>query len=349
VTPTVPVESTIDWLQVSGIAAIALVISAFFSGSETGYMSVSRVRLRFTGLADTSRGRTVLQQLRRIEDSIMTCLIGTNLFNVLISATLTVALTEQFGARGEWLAVLLVSTLVILFGEIVPKVLYREYPERLMLASVPVIKGSMILVAPIRWLLRGYAAVWNRLLPSSGGIRPSLDRRNLAALLLSNTVPSPDDQRFATVLDRYLELAGRRVGQIAGPLDSLVTVGPEATVGECLELAARTGFSRLPITREDGRRLHGYILVRDLLFLPAEDHKLIIPRRLWRSFLLVDERMSPYELFEEMRSQDRQIAVVVESNGNPLGMITLEDLIEAVMGSIDDEFDHLSDSRKEIA
>jgi CBS domain containing-hemolysin-like protein len=134
-------------------------------------------------------------------------------------------------------------------------------------------------------------------------------------------------------------LAGHPLTEIMRPLDHVVGVGPDTTVAECLQVAARSGFSRLPITREDGRRVQAYLLVRDLLFLPREDHDCRVPRKLWRTFLLVDERMSPYELFEEMRGQRRQVAFVVDANGNPRGLVTLEDLIEKVMGSIRDEFD----------
>jgi len=166
-----------------------------------------------------------------------------------------------------------------------------------------------------------------------------LDRRRLSALLLTNTAPRQADNRFAVALHRYLELAGHPIAESMKPVEKLVRVGPETTVGECLATAARSGFSRLPVTREDGRELQAYVLVRDLLFLSRDLHDRPVPRRLWRLFLLVDARMSPYEIFEEMRGQNRQLAVVVDPDGNPLGMITLEDLIETVTGSIRDEFD----------
>ena len=79
--------------------------------------------------------------------------------------------------------------------------------------------------------------------------------------------------------------------------------------------------------------------------LPLENHDEVLSARFIRRFLLVDERMSPYELFEELRSQDRQLALVVDAIGNPLGMITLEDLIETVIGSIEDEFDPPADGQ----
>jgi putative hemolysin len=329
----------LDILWVIGLGAFSLLMSAFFSGSETGYMSVSRVRLRNRPAAEGAAVRRLNSQMRRIEDPILTCLIGTNLFNVFFTALVTAAFTARFGAQGEWLAVVVVSFLVIIFGEILPKVVFREFPEQLTLAASPIISGAMGLLLPVRWLLSGYTALWNRLLPAQESGRGYLNRRSLSALLLTNVVPNDEDQRFAEAMDRFLELEGHPLSTSMKHLDSLVTVGPEATVAECLEIAGSSGFSRLPVTREDGLHLQGYVLVRDLLFLPLEDHDRLLPRKFIRPFLLVDERMSPYELFEELRSQGRQLAVVVDGIGNPLGMITLEDLIETVIGSIQDEFD----------
>ena len=329
-----------DVALVLTIALVSLALSAFFSGAETGFMSVSRVRLRNAGLQKTRRGQWLLKKLRRIDDPILTCLIGTNLFNVLLGAVATAYLSTRFGRNGEWLALVAVSTLVIIFGEILPKVLFREFPERMTLWVVPVISLAMAVLAPVRWLLRGYSFLWQKLLPpGSEDIQNRLDRSNLSALLLTNWVPARNDQRFSEVMDRFLKLAETNLAQTMRPLNDLVTVGSEYTVGECLTLAAQSGFSRLPVTREDGRSLQGYVLVRDLLFLPREDHALKIPGHLKRPFLFVDERLSPYELFEELSSQARQLAVVLDPHGQAVGMIIMEDLIETVVGSIKDEFD----------
>jgi CBS domain containing-hemolysin-like protein len=328
-----------ELLGIIGLGVFSLLMSAFFSGSETGYMSVSRVRLRNMEAAGHPLARRLGRQLRRIEDPILTCLIGTNLFNVFFTALVTTEFGKRFGAKGDWLAVGFVSVLVILFGEILPKVLYREFPEKMTLASAPIVTVAMGLLAPVRWLLRLYTNLWRSILPDGESGQDGLNRRSLAALLLTNVVPAPDDRRFADALDSFIELAGHPLSGSLKPLESLMTVGPDVTVAECLTVAATSGFSRLPVTREDGRHLQGYVLVRDLMFLPLDQHGEILPRKFIRTFLLVDERMSPYELFEEFRNQDRQLALVVDAIGNPLGMITLEDLIETVIGSIEDEFD----------
>jgi putative hemolysin len=326
-----------DWGTTALVFVGALLMSAFFSGCETGLMSVNRARLRGRSDGSSPRARRLEDLLWDIEEAVMTCLIGTNLANVLGSAVVTAALTARFGERGELLAVVVVSTVVILLGEIVPKVLFREFPERLTMAATGGIRVAMTLAAPVRLVLRGYSALWRRILPASAA--ETLDRRSLAALLMTGVVPSEDDRRFAETLDRYLHLAMTPLVQLARPVARLETVGPDATVGECLRAAARSGFSRLPITSEDGTKLQGYVLVRDLLFLSREEHDQPVPPRLRRSMLLVDGRMDAYELFEEMRAQGRQLAVIADADGNPQGLVTLEDLIETVVGSIDDEFD----------
>jgi len=245
-----------------------------------------------------------------------------------------------YGQQGEWIAVLVSALVIISLGEILPKTLFREFPERFTLAAVPAVNVAMKILAPIRWALLGYTKLWRRILPAEEGPHQGLDRRGLAALLTADAEPNPRDSRFTASLEKFMALAGHPLTQIMRPLDDIVRVGPDTTVAACLKVAAESGFSRLPVTREDGRQLQAYLLVRDLIFLPREEHDRFVPRKLWRTFLLVDERMSPYELFEELRSQKRQVAVVVDAAGQPLGLVTLEDLIELVMGSVHDEFDN---------
>ena len=258
--------TALGWDLTLAVALVALAGSAFFSGCETGYMSVSRARLHRTGAMAGPRGRLLADQLARIEDSILTCLIGTNLFNVLGSAVVTVALTSRYGQRGQWLALIIVATFVIVYGEILPKVVYREHPERMMLASVRLATGARTVLAPVRWLLLGYTALLGRVLPpprpDGGG-----DRRDLAALLLSNAVPAAGDRRFADLLDRFVRLAGRSVAGLARPLADVVSVPAQAPVAECLAVIARSGHSRLPV--RDGATVTAYVLARDLLLLPV--------------------------------------------------------------------------------
>ncbi len=326
------------WLLWTALAA-CLLGSAFFSGTETGLMSVSRVRLRRSPAGDTPRGRRLRRVLRDLEDALMTCLVGNNLVNVAFSALVTVVLTERLGDSGQGAAVAVVSVVTMVFGEILPKVVFREYPERLSLAVLPAFTVVMRVLWPVRLLLAAYRRLWARLLPPVGGSSRRLDRGSLAALMQTHAQPSDQERGFSEVLDRFLQLAHRPLTTLMRPLETVVTVPPGATIAECLAVAARSGLSRLPVSGGEGCSLQAYVTARDLLFLPPGQAGEPVPRRLWRPFVLIDARMTPYEVFEELRSQGNQMAAVCDAEGNPLGLVTLEDLIETVMGSIHDEFD----------
>ena len=330
------------WDVLIAVTAACLLASAFFSGSETGLMSISRVRLRQLARRGPVPHLPRLEQLLgRVEEPILTFLIGNNLVNVLLVAVLTAAFGARWGARGEWLAGAATALMVITLGEIVPKVVFREYPERLILAVTPAIGGVMIALAPARIVLRAWVALLSRVLP--GGAAPGasiLSREAVTALLLGHPELAGQDARFGDVLQRFLALGGRRLDEIMVPLSRVVAVPPGAGLAGAAALAVRTGYSRLPVADADGG-MAGWILARDLLLevprSPVGDEA--IPPALLRDCLFVDAGLTPYELFEEMQWQHQQMAIVVDRNGRVLGLVTLENLVEAVVGRIADEFD----------
>lgn len=317
--------------------------SAFFSGAETGLMSVSRIRLRHLRRRRPGLRTAALQRLlRHPEDPIMTFLIGNNLVNVLLSAVLTAALTARWGERGEWAAGIATALLLTVLGEIVPKTVFREYPERATLAVAPLIRVCMALFAPVSWALRGYGRLWQRLLP--GGAQagaPALGREEMAALLLAHPQPEGEDRRFAEALERFLALGHLDLRRVMTPLAQVLTVPSDATLADVADAAARSGFSRLPVSGPDGQ-LAGWVLARDLLFVDDAAAAAAggrLPPGLVRTCLLVDAAMTPHELFEEMQWQRQQMAIVVDAAGGAVGLVTLENLVEAIVGRIEDEFD----------
>jgi putative hemolysin len=325
------------------LALVASVLgSAFFSGCETGLMTVSPVRLHRLLQAGDARASNLGRWLERLDDGILTCLVGTNLCNVAASAITTAVLSAVLGARGEGLAVLAASLALVVFGEILPKVLYREYPEQLTIRSLPLLGAFRLLISPVRWLLGGYARLLQRL-DRADDQTPRQERAALTSLLASSQ-PNPRDRRFRRGMHRFLRLSHRRVTDLMRPRADLVTITRDLTLTRVLEIAARSGYSRLPVqgTRGD---LIGYVLVRDLLLAEgSEGHQAQlpgapVPSGLVRPLLLVDASLSPYELFEELHARGAQLAAVVDAAGRSLGIVTLEDLIEKVTGAIADEFD----------
>jgi putative hemolysin len=258
----------------------------------------------------------------------------------------TVALTSRYGAHGELMAMVLMSLLIIVLGEILPKSFFREYPERLTWAAAPFLRATQLLLLPVLLLLRLYTRLWSRLLPAHEAESGALDRQTLATLFLAHTPPGGQDARFRAILDRYLHLSELDLRALMHPLATVRAVRMQATVAACMQESETSGFSRLPVL-DAGGRLQGWLLARDLLFLPdgvGRDDPL--PPSLVRTPLLVDAGMSPFELFEELHAQGYEMAFVTDEGGEVLGMATREDLVEAIVGSIRDEFDRSRDESR---
>ncbi len=325
----------LPWSVVVPVVLGSLIGSGFFSGTETGLMSVSRIRLHLRRRRGGDRRLETLQQLvRHPEDPILTCLVGTNLFNVLGSVVLTTALSLRYGHLGEAVAAAVMSVLTISLGEILPKLLWREYPEQLTLVSVRPLRVAMTLLSPVRWILLGMSGLLTRRLQ---GRQPGDSARQRTAALLRAHPDAPTDRLYRELLDRCLELGQLDLRTLMTPLRSAVMLPAGATLEECRRTAAASGFSRLPVA--DGGAIVGWVLVRDLLLERDLAPDAVLPPRLLRDCLLVDQAMSPWALFEELRWQRQQLAIVVDAAGNPRGLVTLEDLLEVLVGRIEDEFD----------
>lgn len=327
----------------AAVLVVALAGSAFFSGCETGLLSASRVRLQRLAAAGDRRVAR-LQRLRdSLDDAILTCLLGTNLCNVVASAVTTALLIAWLGPRGEVVAIAATSLVLVTLGEILPKILYREYPERLALWSLPALNAFRLASSPVRLPLGAYARLLQKLQQSQPLGVPGLDRTTVASLLVTSA-PQTRDRHFQQALERFLFLSQRRVDEFMQPLARVVSVPQNVTCPDALAAAAASGFSRLPVRGTAGQ-FAGYLLVRDLLLaadgLPADQ---AVAVDLIRPLLLVDAALSPYELFEELHARSAQIAAVVDRDGRALGIVTLEDLIEKVTGAIADEFDQAEET-----
>jgi len=326
-----------SWDVIILATAVFLVASGFFSGTETGLMSVSRIRLRSRKDADTAELRRLLT---RIEDPIFTCLIGTNLFNVLASSVMTAALTLRYGPEGDLISALVMSVLVILFGELIPKVLYREYPETLTLISVRPLRWFMVLLAPVRWVLLLYSRVIAVFLPLTASAEDrSTSRAAMEALLRSENRSGGGDRLFDELLSRCLQLEELTLGSLMTPVSRIISLSRDTSLEDCRATSAISGFSRLPVHDEDPGRPIGWLLARDLLLIDQDKPWEGIPPSMLRTCPWVQRDLSPWALFEEMRWQRQQVAMVADEQGRWVGLVTLEDLLEILVGSIEDEFD----------
>lgn len=320
-----------------GIALVLLsvVLNAFFAGVETGFTSARRVRLVHWARAGRPGARLAARLSERRETAIVGAVVGNNVAVVAGTGVATALAVRAWGSDGEALAAIIMASVNIVFGEILPKTAFRSRPEPLIVASAGAFLVLDRLIAPMRIL----AVQLSRGLLWLLGVRSeepelSFTRERLAqhfALSRSAAGLDPDEDRL---LRSFIDHARRPVASVATPLEQVTTVPHDALAQDVLRRVRETGHSRLPVLGPDGAVV-GLILFRDL---HASVSSAPISHHI-RDAVRIPAAMGLDEAIGALTERQVSLAVVESSDGVPLGVVTLEDLLEPLVGDILDEHD----------
>ncbi len=317
----------------TGVALIVffVLLEAFFSGSEIAMVNANRIALQTRAEAGNAGAARAIDLLREEETLLGTCLIGTNLSTVSTSSVAALLLL-QHGIQG--LAVIgIVTPIVLIFAEALPKTIMQFHADRVAVAVSGPLRAAQLLFTPFLWVVRG----WARLISQLTGAPPTsgMTRRELLELLEADETESldPEERRL---IRGVLSLTELTVAECMTPLIRVTAVNETATVGVAAEIASRTQHSRLPVYARRIDNITGLIHQADLLFLPEDAEVLAAHVRPVR---FVPEMKRADEMFREMREGGEHFAVVVDEYGGCVGIVTLEDLLEELVGDIHDERD----------
>lgn len=341
---------TTFWLTVSAIAAL-LVLSGFFSGSETALTASSRGKLRAQADKGEKGAETALDLTEDNERLIGAILLGNNLVNILSAALATALFTRLFGDSGVALATLVMTLLVLIFAEVLPKTYAITNPETSASRVARAIKVVVFLFAPVvglvRLIVRGILGLFGlRIDPDSAVL--TYHEEIAGALALGHSegaVDKEDRDRLMGALD----LGNRTVEEIMLHRSQIETVNIDAPVMDIIEQCVNSTHTRLPAWKDEPENIVGVIHSRDLM---REVHRLVTEAQgnfsAVEALDLMAVARDPYfvpemtPLDEQMRQflhQKRHFALVIDEYGALLGLITLEDILEEIVGEIEDEHD----------
>lgn len=329
---------------------IALVVLLFFSGvfagSETALVALTQGRVE--GLLKEGRhGAQALFKLKRDPSRMLiTILIGNNLVNIAASALATVIATEWFGRLGPGIAVGVLTIVILIFGEITPKSLATRYAERISLFIAPPMLGFMRLIYPLVWIF-GLYTTW---IHQTTRVQrdPMVTESEIIGMLGHGEAEGTIDSEERRMIERVFEFNNLEVADVMTPHSQTFALQSSGSVGDVLREAKRSGFSRIPLFEAQPDKIHKVVYLRDILEACADGDTKIALSEIAHTPLFVPENQPIAELFAILRGEKRRLAVVVDEFGVAQGIVTLEDVLEELVGEIYDE-DEKNNAYKVIA
>ncbi|KMW57705.1 Co2 transporter [Candidatus Rhodobacter oscarellae] len=344
-----PILDAAFWISAAAIAGL-LVLSAFFSGSETALTAASRGKLRSQADRGNRGAARALQITEDNERLIGSVLLGNNLVNILAASLATALFTRLFGESGVALATLVMTLLVLVFAEVLPKTYAITNSERAAALVSPVIRWVIVVFAPVvaavRALVRGILALFGVEVDPANQL--SAVREEIAgAIALGHSegaVEKEDRDRILGALD----LGDRTVDEIMRHRSDIEMIDAGLTPEEVLERCLGSSHTRLPVYKNDPENIVGVIHAKDLLrsmFAHGRDATGDDPfqdfdiQAVSRTPYFVPETTSLDDQMREFLRLHTHFALVVDEYGALQGLITLEDILEEIVGEITDEFD----------
>lgn len=322
------------------LLVLLLSFSAFFSGSETALMAISRLRLRHLAESKPVRARLVERILRNPERLIGTILLGNNLVNVAMSSIATAVAMSVWGEKGIAYVTAVLTLVILIFAEITPKVYAKYFNERVSFITAPVLNGLMVLFHPI---VVSVTYVASKILLLLGVDVSKMKKPLLTEDEVKTCIKMGWDEGAITgeerkMLARVFTLNDKTVGEVMIPKDKMTILDIDASMKEVVTTILQTGYSRFPVSKRTKFNIIGFIHSKDLFQLmgdkgPNSLKKIIRPAYFVPAGRRIDAQLRGFQ------TNRLHQAVVLDARGKVTGLITLEDILEELVGSIQDEHD----------
>ncbi len=316
---------------------VLLSLSAFFSSAETAFTTVNRMRVRTLAEAGDKRAVTLTKVIEDSGKMLSTILVGNNIVNLSASSLVTTLVTELFGSRAVGLATGILTLLILVFGEISPKTLATIHSERLALRYAGIIYMMMILLTPVIFCINQLSLGFLRLLRVDPNKKQEAitedELRTIVEVSHEEGVIETEEKKM---INNVFDFGDSVAKDVMVPRIDMVMVDVDTSFEELMEIFRREKFTRFPVYEGTTDNVIGIINVKDILL--AERQAFAI-RDFLRQPLYTYEYKKTSELMAEMRKTFHNIIIVLDEYGATAGMVTLEDMLEEIVGEIRDEYD----------
>lgn len=326
----------IPYFTLGIVIFIFLIWEAFFSGSEIALVAANRKKLGSLTQSSSRMSRLAQKIMEEPAWFLSTTLAGSNLMEVANTALVTSILISYLGNKGDFYAFLLLTPLILIFGEIFPKSLFQEKADKWILKIAPLIWFFSVILFPLVWSMSRVTTFVLGILRLKKNESPFLTREELQLILQAEGEQSDMKPLEKDMIHRIFRFSQTKVKEVMIPLVDVVGLEEKAPISEALDLTRKENYSRYPVFRERVDNIIGLLHSFDLLLHPPKEGTI---QPLIRSISFFPETKPIDEILREMQRNLESMAAVVDEYGGAVGIVTIEDILEEVVGEIEDEYD----------
>ena len=314
---------------------IFLIFSAFFSATETAFTSLNRVRLKNRANDGDKRAKETLELSLDYNKLLSTILIGNNIVNIALTATATLLFIRLYGSYGPTISTVVTTVIVLVFGEISPKNLAKESPEKFAMFATPATRFFMVLFTPLNWLFGQLKVLLSKLFKISAD--DGITEEEILTMVEEAETEGRIEADQSELIQNAIEFNELEAWDVITPRVDIVAIDVESTKKETAKIFAETGFSRVPVYDGDLDRILGILNQKD--FHNYVDGSKETISDYIKPVIYVAGSMKAAVLLKRLQVNKSHMAIIVDEYGGTAGLVTMEDIIEELIGDIYDEYD----------
>ncbi len=325
------------------ILVVLVILSAYFSATETAFTSLNRIRLKSKADAGNRRAALALKLVDQYDNLLSTILVGNNIVNLSASSLATVFFTEGLRLQnGAVISTAVITIVVLVFGEVSPKSLAKEYPESFAMFSAPIMRILMVILTPVNFLFSLLKKVLSKVFHKEGD--SGITEEELVTMVDQAESEGGLDQHESKLIRSAIEFNDMEVDEILTPRVDIVAVEDTDSMDDIAQAFAESGYSRLPVYHEDIDDIIGVIHEKD--FHAARYRGITDMKSFTGPMLYTTGNTKISELLRILQREKAHMVIVVDEYGGTEGLVTLEDIVEELVGEIWDEHDEVIEEFK---
>lgn len=327
------------------VLIILVLVSAFFSSAETAFSTVNKIRIENLAEEGNKAAKRALKVIDNYSKMLSTVLIGNNIVNIAASALATVFATEMFGSWAIGIATGLLTVVVLIFGEIVPKTFAKLKNDKLVLVYSPVISGLCWILTPVVFIVDILSTAILKILRIDPNMKVvSITESEFLSYVDAGHEEGVIEEEEKEMIHNLFDFSDQCAKDVMIPRPDIIEVNVDDSYEEIKNVFKESMYTRLPVYEETPDKIVGIINVKDFLFVDEPDKFNV--RDIMREAYYTYEFKKTADLLNEMREKTVTLTIVLNEYGTAEGMVTLEDLLEEIVGDIKDEYDE--DERETI-